>query len=680
MVRAILLLTVLLLLNKFWIDWVSLDIDGVVRGDIYLEMTYYANAPAPVAAPNKKLLAHVQGSALGRRPSKLAPSDRLSRPIQQNAVGPSSSSPKQPSRLCDQSNPTSSHPGSPTRKFDSLPAIPGDEPVHNSVALSNARDLRSISPPQAIPSQHAMLPPILRPGLGGRSSPIPISNAGRQQHDFGHNRTPSESSNNRLHSTTPDVSLLPPNPYTGGSGAYTPVAVQSGLSNIDRNPYTENSDAYTAGQQHQQAPGGRAYSPTPPGAFILKNQTGPGGRSYSPPSRVQASGSSNIGGAVPLNPYTRGGGAFIPGGQHQQASGGRAYSPVPTALAQVSGPSVPISVSPPNLYTRHGGVYLPENQLGPNVSLYSPAPTPVSVQISEWSNIDHSTSTDSHSGGSGTRRPSHSSVLVSVSPPNPNAGNSGVYLPENQLVPSYSPSPTPVSVKTSGSSNINHSAPTEPYTGEGSTFIPGHQQAPDGRAYSYAPSVNTTQTSGYANYVTSLQGPRGPFPYNIGTGGNTTSAPSGPPAFPTPTIPIVVMELYGHNEPSSYVRAGLGGRSESSSYYQPPLPPPQTNNNQSEHQETPDRPHLVRYQTPLPLPPGSVKESPLPPPAPPPPAPTMATLVPSPSPPPAVAPALAPNTARVETLRKVEQDAAKRREQELKDLELAMELDRELNL
>jgi hypothetical protein len=39
-----------------------------------------------------------------------------------------------------------------------------------------------------------------------------------------------------------------------------------------------------------------------------------------------------------------------------------------------------------------------------------------------------------------------------------------------------------------------------------------------------------------------------------------------------------------------------------------------------------------------------------------------------------------PDKARVEALRKVEQDAAWRKEQELKDLELAMQLDRELNL
>jgi hypothetical protein len=50
------------------------------------------------------------------------------------------------------------------------------------------------------------------------------------------------------------------------------------------------------------------------------------------------------------------------------------------------------------------------------------------------------------------------------------------------------------------------------------------------------------------------------------------------------------------------------------------------------------------------------------------------------SPPAVVAPALSPNTSRIEALRKIEQDAVYRKEQELKDLELAMQLDRELNL
>ncbi|KAJ7220105.1 C2 domain-containing protein, partial [Mycena pura] len=56
-------------------DWVRLDVSGVVRGEIYLEMTFFANAPAPAGLPTAS-------GNLQRRPSKLSPADRLARPQQ----------------------------------------------------------------------------------------------------------------------------------------------------------------------------------------------------------------------------------------------------------------------------------------------------------------------------------------------------------------------------------------------------------------------------------------------------------------------------------------------------------------------------------------------------------------------------------------------------------------------
>ncbi|KAH8099949.1 C2 domain-containing protein, partial [Cristinia sonorae] len=46
-------------------DWVPLEVDGKYRGEMYLEMTFYAAGPPP---------------ALSRRPSKLLPKDRLAKP------------------------------------------------------------------------------------------------------------------------------------------------------------------------------------------------------------------------------------------------------------------------------------------------------------------------------------------------------------------------------------------------------------------------------------------------------------------------------------------------------------------------------------------------------------------------------------------------------------------------
>ncbi|KAG5652767.1 hypothetical protein H0H81_003705 [Sphagnurus paluster] len=56
------------------LEWVPLNVDGVVRGDLYLEMTFFSNTPVPTSslAP--------PSSSLQRRPSKLPQSERLSRP------------------------------------------------------------------------------------------------------------------------------------------------------------------------------------------------------------------------------------------------------------------------------------------------------------------------------------------------------------------------------------------------------------------------------------------------------------------------------------------------------------------------------------------------------------------------------------------------------------------------
>jgi hypothetical protein len=62
------------------IDWVSLDIDGVARGDLYLEMTYYTNSVAPIVATGGLAVPSYLKEGVQRRPSKLLPSDRLSRP------------------------------------------------------------------------------------------------------------------------------------------------------------------------------------------------------------------------------------------------------------------------------------------------------------------------------------------------------------------------------------------------------------------------------------------------------------------------------------------------------------------------------------------------------------------------------------------------------------------------
>ncbi|KAG6857214.1 hypothetical protein H0H87_007633 [Tephrocybe sp. NHM501043] len=106
-------------------EWVPLNIDGVVRGDLYLEMTFFSNAPIPA----NSLAAPYGSGHLQRRPSKLAPPERLSRPAQ--TYTPHAASQASAFR------PLQSGPHHLSRPDGSEPhrhPINGDRPQHPSVA------------------------------------------------------------------------------------------------------------------------------------------------------------------------------------------------------------------------------------------------------------------------------------------------------------------------------------------------------------------------------------------------------------------------------------------------------------------------------------------------------------------------------------------------------------------
>lgn len=177
------------------LDWVQLEVDGVPRGELYIEMTYYANTPAPTPVVPNKLLSTVsnQNAGLMRRPSKLSPAERLSRPQQQSNT-PVNQGPAQAqthnSRLSEGHTPT---------RHDT-PIMPGSYPSSSNSNLSGApQDLatkqKNGTPyvgEQAVPSfktgaqgqQPEILPSILRPGLPNSSSPI-------LPHKLEHGRHPS---------------------------------------------------------------------------------------------------------------------------------------------------------------------------------------------------------------------------------------------------------------------------------------------------------------------------------------------------------------------------------------------------------------------------------------------------------------------------------------------------------
>ncbi|KAL1741443.1 C2 domain-containing protein, partial [Schizophyllum fasciatum] len=106
-------------------DWIPLKLNDTQRGEVYLEMTYYADGPAPANYNNMQ-----------RRPSKLKPNDRLARP----PVTPPKNSPLRNNvPLPDPSRPSGSHLMPPN-------VAPGGRPRANSASSSRHGDTAALPP------------------------------------------------------------------------------------------------------------------------------------------------------------------------------------------------------------------------------------------------------------------------------------------------------------------------------------------------------------------------------------------------------------------------------------------------------------------------------------------------------------------------------------------------------
>ncbi|KAJ7183179.1 hypothetical protein C8R46DRAFT_1066177 [Mycena filopes] len=179
-----------------------------------------------------------------------------------------------------------------------------------------------------------------------------------------------------------------------------------------------------------------------------------------------------------------------------------------------------------------------------------------------------------------------------------------------------------------------------------------------------------------------------------GSGGSTNSSYSTPPPFQPqqppfqPQQPPFQPQQQPFQPPGAYPQSPSSFQPPAPSFQQPPSsfqhappsfqpqqqPPPPTNRNN----DLPDPYLLARYQSPLPLPPGADKprerstshSHPTHP------ATTQNQPAPAPAPvqqsKPTPASQSNPDNARLQALRQVEEDAARRRAQELKDRELAM--------
>ncbi|KAG6373404.1 hypothetical protein JVT61DRAFT_6553 [Boletus reticuloceps] len=159
------------------LDWVSLETSAGPRGEVYLEMTFYANSPPP----------------LTRRPSKLNPSDRLARPAayftQGRQSAPSSTSPSpQPGRspATGEKNPIQL-PSTHVSQIPSslIPAHGGQSQASRQapskggapsvVATKHKDSLPPIpvnDPPDSDSGKNLVLPAALQ--TGGRSGPRPM--------------------------------------------------------------------------------------------------------------------------------------------------------------------------------------------------------------------------------------------------------------------------------------------------------------------------------------------------------------------------------------------------------------------------------------------------------------------------------------------------------------------------
>ncbi|OCH94439.1 hypothetical protein OBBRIDRAFT_769863 [Obba rivulosa] len=241
-------------------DWVPLELNGAYRGELYLEMTFFAAGPPP----------------LQRRVSKFSPRDRLARPAQPylyppvnhgSPKTPPKTPPKSPQTLPVRSRPNSaSHdpltfaptptppktpPKSPqtlpvrsrpnSASYDPLTFAPAPtSPTGTYIAPgptsrhSPPRDRDSPLPP--IPEAHlntVSIPAILRPG--NPTSPPHVSHASLAPEHPLHARAP------RAPSQSPPraVPALPTHPRPGASIEYTPPSLRPGPPREGR-PYPYN--------------------------------------------------------------------------------------------------------------------------------------------------------------------------------------------------------------------------------------------------------------------------------------------------------------------------------------------------------------------------------------------------------------------------------------------------------
>ncbi|KAI9439897.1 hypothetical protein H4582DRAFT_2075253 [Lactarius indigo] len=551
-------------------DWVPLSLKGTQRGEVYLEMTFFASGPAP----------------LTRRPTKFKnPSERLGRPQQPVA--------QRPQRVTSQPSPTALTPqGQQGPRASSQDVRRQGPPKAQQVPLPGGWPGPSAQhkqlPPEPEPKQE-FVPSALRPGGPSRTG----------------NTSPNTYPSQPAHQNS---SLLP--------GSLAPQGhISSSSPQLEAQPqHARRVSSYSG----QGSPGYGEY--------------GPSGHVTTQPSPQTQPEAARAHHNLSLQPSPQ---------QHQRPA---------------SQPAPYVSPYPPNNHSA-AQTYATPPASTPPVQSYaatqSPAPSTFSYLATPAPGPGPVPPTQPHAATSSPVPPAHSQATnISAAPPSP----------PSQLYPVTSGPPSRPPVTTSSPAPGPHlytASPipfTSPYPGSPAPHTQpylsplGPVLAPPGQSHFTPPSSPPLPQSYFSPSNSLFPLPTSPPP--IPSYGHSYEPPT-VPSFPAPSFPV----------PQSTIDY-FGSAATS--------PPPQTpfSAPHVDEPELPDPYLLKRYQTPLPLPPGSSR------------TPSAQPKPPAPAPAPAATTRQDENERVARELqRREEVDSARtRREQEERDAELARSLDRELNL
>lgn len=257
------------------IEWVPLAIEDSIRGDLYLEITYYAHGPPPPsavvnAAPSAGLVIPQPANNLTRRPSKMVASERLSRPTVNTS----------------QQHPGPHHSNSYGATTPLTPQVQGSSsyfPHRNNQQLPPVQEAQA--PQSPVGSQP--LPSFLRPGSRPQPDPrLSVSSPSTQHNPYLSPISSSSQYDNRP-TTAPPAEA---NPYLTSAtpSQATPV------SSVYNPPPSQGSYLY----QHQSSP-----APPTPAPGPVSNPYNPQ-PNQGPPIYQHQSSSQPIPGAYPPQQYT----------------------------------------------------------------------------------------------------------------------------------------------------------------------------------------------------------------------------------------------------------------------------------------------------------------------------------------------------------------------------------------